>query len=133
MGWRMLFVEGCEMAKVLVVDDSATYRLRLRLMLVKLGHKVVTAGDGAEALELARSEQPDVVLMDVVMPGMNGFEATRALGRDSATRGIPVIFVTSMADEVDRVWGMRQGAAAYVTKPVNPNELKSAITDAIVS
>ena len=119
------------MAKVLVVDDSATYRLRLRLMLAKLGHEVVTASDGAEALELAGDEQPDIVLMDVVMPGMNGYEATRALGRDPATRDIPVIFVTSMDGEVDRVWGMRQGAAAYVTKPVGSEELKSAIADAI--
>jgi len=118
-------------AKVLIVDDSATYRLRLRQLVRKLGYDTVIAHDGQQALELARTELPQLILMDVVMPGMNGYEATRSLARDEATRDIPVIFVTTQSEETDRVWGMRQGAAAYITKPVDAEDLQAAISAAI--
>lgn len=121
------------MAKVLIVDDSAAYRFRLRRLLRKLGHEAVSAHDGEEALELARQSLPQLILMDVVMPGINGYEATRALGRDEATQHIPVIFVTSRTGENDRDWGMRQGAAGFVTKPVQLDQLQSAIAAAINS
>lgn len=119
------------MAKVLIVDDSATYRLRLRQLVRKLGHDVVLAHDAEEGLDIAHQECPDVILMDIVMPGMNGYEAKRSLARDEVTRSIPVIFVTSQGEETDRDWGMRQGAVAYITKPIDPEELQSAITVAI--
>ena len=118
------------MAKILIVDDSATYRLRLRQLVHRLGHETILAHDGAEGIEKARSDGPDVVLMDIVMPGMNGFEAKRALARDEATSSIPVIFVTTQNDEIDRDWGMRQGAVGYVTKPIDLQALQSAISDA---
>lgn len=123
--------KGGFVAKVLIVDDSATYRLRLRQLVRKLGHDAVVAHDGLEALRLARSELPHLILMDIVMPGMNGYEATRSLARDEATRNIPVIFVTSQGEDADRVWGMRQGASAYITKPVDAGDLQAAITAAI--
>jgi len=118
-------------AKVLIVDDSATYRLRLRQMVRKLGHDAVIAHDGEEALQLARSELPELILMDVVMPGMNGYETTRSLAREELTRDIPVIFVTTQSEDTDRVWGMRQGASAYITKPVDAGDLQEAISAAI--
>jgi twitching motility two-component system response regulator PilH len=121
------------MAKVLIVDDSTAYRLRLRLLLRRLGHEAVTAANGLEALEMARAEQPELILMDIVMPGMNGYEATRSLGRDEATSHIPVIFVTTRREDVDRIWGMRQGAVAYVTKPIDPEQLQAAISGAIAA
>jgi twitching motility two-component system response regulator PilH len=121
------------MAKVLIVDDSATYRLRLRQLVQRLGHEAVLAHDGLEGIERARSDRPDVILMDILMPGMNGFEAKRSLARDEATASIPVVFVTTESDAVDRDWGMRQGGAGYVTKPVDLQALQSAISAAISS
>jgi twitching motility two-component system response regulator PilH len=119
------------MAKVLIVDDSAAYRFRLRRLLHKLGHEAVSAHDGNEALDVARRSHPQLILMDIVMPGINGYEATRALARDEDTQNIPVIFVSSRTEETDRTWGMRQGAAGYVTKPVALEQLQSAIAAAI--
>jgi twitching motility two-component system response regulator PilH len=121
------------MAKILIVDDSATYRLRLRQLVHRLGHETVLAHDGPEGIAKARSERPDVILMDILMPEMNGFEVTRLLARDEATASIPVVFVTTQNDEVDRDWGMRQGAVDYLTKPIELQALQSAITDAISS
>lgn len=119
------------MAKVLIVDDSAAYRLRLRHMIRRVGHEAILAHDGHEGLELAKQEHPDVILMDIVMPGMNGYEAKRSLARDERTAKIPVIFVTSKDEKIDRDWGMRQGAVDYITKPVDLPSLQSAIRDAI--
>ena len=116
------------MAKVLIVDDSPTETHKLTSMLEKHGHSVSCAGNGEEGVEKARRELPDVVLMDVVMPGLNGFQATRQLSRNQETASIPVIIVTTKDQETDRVWGMRQGAKQYLTKPVSETELIKAIT-----
>ncbi|MEW5887729.1 MAG: response regulator [Pseudomonadota bacterium] len=109
--------------KVLVVDDSPTERLALFEMLTKAGYSVVMAESGEEALAKAKSEMPDVILMDVVMPGMNGYQATRTLTREDATKHIPVIMCTSKGQETDRIWGMRQGANDYLVKPIDAKQL----------
>ncbi len=88
-----------------------------------VGHEVITAENGEDGIAMATREQPDVVLMDIVMPGMNGFQATRQISRDAATKHIPVIIVSSKDQETDKVWGARQGAKGYVTKPVDTREL----------
>lgn len=113
--------------KILVVDDSPTDRQFMLEALSKLGYQVVLAESGEEALSKARAELPDLVLMDVVMPGTNGFQATRALSKDEATKGIPVIICTTKTQETDKVWGMRQGAQDYVTKPVDGPALLAKI------
>ena len=107
------------MARVLIVDDSPSQLLGLQRILEKLGHQVITAGDGAAGVALAKEELPDLILMDVVMPNLNGFQATRQISKEPTTSNIPVILVTTKDQETDRVWGMRQGAKAYLTKPVN--------------
>ncbi|WNO09356.1 twitching motility response regulator PilH [Teredinibacter sp. KSP-S5-2] len=111
------------MAKVLIVDDSPTETHKLTSMLEKNGHSVITAGNGEEGVATAKAELPDVVLMDIVMPGLNGFQATRQLTKATETSHIPVIIVTTKDQETDRVWGMRQGAKAYLTKPIDEKEL----------
>lgn len=113
--------------KILVVDDSPTERLALFEMLTKGGYSVVMAESGEEALAKARSEMPDAILMDVVMPGMNGYQATRTLTREEATKHIPVIMCTSKGQETDRIWGMRQGANDYLVKPINSKQLLEKI------
>ena len=105
--------------KILVVDDSPTERLALSEVLVKNGYQVVTAESGEEAVIKSKTEQPDLILMDVVMPGTNGYQATRTIVRDDATRNIPVIICTSKGLETDKIWGMRQGANDYLTKPLD--------------
>ena len=104
--------------KVLVVDDSPTEQHLLRQMLVKNGFQVVAVSSGEEALERVKAEPPDLVLMDVVMPGMSGFEATRNLTRNPDTARIPVIICTTKGQETDKAWGLRQGAKDYIVKPV---------------
>ncbi|MDX1555836.1 MAG: response regulator [Xanthomonadales bacterium] len=121
------------MPKVLIVDDSPAQLYSLKRMVEQGGMETVTADCGEMAIQLATSEHPSVILMDVVMPGMSGFQATRKLTRDVTTRDIPVIFVTSKAEESDRVWGMRQGARDYITKPVNANHLLSVIRQAMAA
>jgi len=121
------------MTTVLIVDDSPAQIFSLQKLVEEWGHETLTAQSGEEGLQIAREELPDVILMDVVMPGMSGFQTARKLSRDPATRSIPVIFVSVKNDEADRVWGMRQGATAYVTKPVNPDILLSAISDAVAA
>lgn len=115
------------MARILVVDDSPSQLLGMKRIVEKLGHDVLTAEDGVLGIELCKAEKPDLVLMDVVMPNLNGFQATRALTRDEATQHIPIVLVTTKDQETDRVWGMRQGAKAYLTKPFNENELLDII------
>jgi twitching motility two-component system response regulator PilH len=115
------------MARILIVDDSPSQLMGIRRIVEKLGHEAITAEDGAEGVDKARSEQPDLVLMDVVMPNLNGFQATRAITRDATTRHIPVIMVTTKDQETDRVWGMRQGARAYLSKPFSESELAEMI------
>jgi twitching motility two-component system response regulator PilH len=105
--------------KILIVDDSSTDRQSLLEKLAKQGFECITAVDGADAIAKSKSELPDLILMDVIMPGMNGYEATRAITRDEATRHIPVILCTGKDQETDRLWGLRQGARDYVTKPID--------------
>lgn len=112
---------------ILVVDDSPTEQYVLKGILEGAGFTVVTAGDGESGIEQARSTKPDLILMDVVMPGMNGFQATRKLSRDPETADIPIIMVTTKGQETDRTWGMRQGAKDYLVKPVLAAELLNKI------
>lgn len=111
------------MAKILIVDDSPTELHVLTQILQGEGHNIVTAEDGEEGILKAKDEMPDLILMDVVMPGLNGFQATRKLSRDAATGDIPVIIVTTKDQDTDREWGMRQGAKDYLVKPVKSAEL----------
>jgi len=113
--------------KVLVVDDSPTERFFLADLLTKGGYFVLTAESGEEAIAKARADKPDVILMDVVMPGTNGFQVTRQIARDPDLSTIPVIMCTSKTQETDRIWGMRQGARDYITKPINADELLGKI------
>ncbi|MEE8389106.1 MAG: response regulator [Acidiferrobacterales bacterium] len=115
------------MQTVLVVDDSPTDTHVLSEMLQKNGFSVITASSGEEGIEMARAQRPDLVLMDVVMPGMSGFEATRAIAKDKETGGIPVIICTTKNQETDKAWGLRQGASDYVVKPVQEADLISKI------
>jgi twitching motility two-component system response regulator PilH len=114
-------------SKILVVDDSPTDRQHLSEMLSKNGFKVATAESAEDALAKLKQSRPDLVLMDVVMPGQNGFQATRALTKDESTKNIPVILCSSKGQETDKVWGLRQGARDYVVKPVNPADLLAKI------
>ena len=118
---------GHGMARILIVDDSPSQLLGIQRIVEKLGHQSLTAEDGAAGVEVAKRELPDMVLMDVVMPNLNGFQATRTLSRDANTRHIPVILVTTKDQDTDRMWGLRQGAKAYLTKPFSESELAEVI------
>ena len=111
------------MALVLIVDDSPTDVHVMQKALEQNGFRTASAADGSEAIRKARELHPDLILMDIVMPGVNGFQATRELANDPSTRTIPVIMVTSKAQESDRVWGLRQGAVDYLVKPVATDQL----------
>ncbi|MDW5416286.1 response regulator [Iodobacter sp. CM08] len=113
--------------KILIVDDSPTERHFLGELLNKNGFQVLTAESGEEAVAKVKEIMPDLILMDVVMPGMNGFQATRTISRDEATKHIPIIMCTSKNQETDMVWGRRQGAVEYVVKPVDSQELLAKI------
>jgi twitching motility two-component system response regulator PilH len=113
---------------ILVVDDSPTDRQHLSDMLAKSGFKVSSAASAEEALAKVKQSKPDLVLMDVVMPGQNGFQATRALTSDEATKDIPIIICSTKGQETDKVWGMRQGAKDYIVKPVKQADLLAKIT-----
>lgn len=116
------------MARILIVDDSPSQLMGIRRIVEKLGHEALTAEDGAAGVEVAKREIPDLILMDVVMPNLNGFQATRTISREPTTKHIPVILVTTKDQDTDRVWGMRQGAKAYMTKPFSETELADTIT-----
>jgi twitching motility two-component system response regulator PilH len=113
--------------KILIVDDSATERYFVMETLSKQGYECITAQNGNEAIQKSRSELPDVILMDIVMPGIDGYKATRAISHDEATKHIPVIICTSKNQETDRVWGMRQGAKDFLVKPVRAKDLLEKI------
>ena len=115
------------MARILIVDDSPSQLLGIQRIVEKLGHESLTAEDGAAGVEVAKRELPDMVLMDVVMPNLNGFQATRTLSREATTKHIPVILVTTKDQDTDRMWGLRQGAKAYLTKPFSEDELAEVI------
>lgn len=112
---------------VLIVDDSPTEMFALTGMLKRNGFEVLSAQNADEGLSLARSQRPDLVLMDVVMPGLNGFQATRQLAKDPDTATIPVVMVSTKSQETDRVWAMRQGARGYLTKPIDERLLLQTI------
>jgi twitching motility two-component system response regulator PilH len=116
------------MARILIVDDSPSQLMGIRRIVEKLGHEVLTAEDGAAGVEVAKREIPDLILMDVVMPNLNGFQATRTISREPTTKHIPIVLVTTKDQDTDRVWGMRQGAKAYLTKPFSETELSDTIT-----
>ena len=108
---------------ILVVDDSPTERFFAVDLLTKAGYQVSTAENGEEGIAKAKETKPDLILMDVVMPGLNGYQATRTLTRDEQTKDIPVIVCTSKGQETDKIWGLRQGAVDDLVKPLNPEEL----------
>ena len=114
---------GSHLALILIVDDSPTEVHVMKKALEKGGFKTAIAGDGKEGVRLAKDLKPDLILMDLVMPGMNGYQATRAIASDPGTRSIPIVMVTSKGLETDRVWGLRQGAVDYMVKPVSPEVL----------
>lgn len=111
------------MALILIVDDSPTEAHVFQRALEKNGYKTATAADGVEGIRLAKEMHPDLIFMDIVMPNMNGYQATRALAQDPNTRTIPIVMVTSKGQETDRIWGLRQGAVDYMIKPVSPDQL----------
>lgn len=119
------------MARILIVDDSPTEMYKLTGMLEKHGHEVLKAENGADGVALAREEKPDAVLMDIVMPGMNGFQATRQLSKDPETSAIPVIVVTTKDQETDRIWAQRQGARDFLTKPVEEDALIAKLKEVL--
>ena len=105
------------MARILLIEDSPTEAAVLTQLLERNGHQVTTSGSAEDGIASCKRDKPDLVLMDVVLPGMNGFQATRALSRDAATGHIPVLIVSTKGMETDKAWGMRQGARGYVVKP----------------
>jgi len=115
------------MTNILIVDDSPTEIHVLTSMLEKHGFSVATANNGEEGVDKAKSDKPDLILMDVVMPGMNGFQAARQISNDPETNNIPIIIVSTKDQETDKMWGLRQGAKDYVTKPAQEKELISKI------
>ncbi len=115
------------MARILIVDDSPTEMFRFREILSKHGFEVLEATNGADGVTLAQAELPDLVLMDVVMPGVNGFQATRQISRGATTKHIPIVIVSTKDQDTDRVWGKRQGACGYLTKPIDETQLITVI------
>ena len=122
-----------QIKKILVVDDSATERYFYADLLQRGGYNVFLAENGEQAMTLVRAERPDLIVMDVVMPGQNGFQVTRAIGRDPATAHIPVIICSSKDAETDKYWGMKQGAREYLVKPVDPQQLLARIASLSVA
>ena len=121
------------MATVLIIDDSPTELHLFQQMLEQAGFETLVADSGEEGIRQATSSRPDCILMDVVMPGMNGFQATRKLTKDPTTANIPVIMITTKDQETDKIWGMRQGAVEYLVKPVADNELVAKINSVMAA
>lgn len=115
------------MTNILIIDDSPTETFRFKEILTKHGFDTLEAVNGEDGVTLAKSAQPDLILMDVVMPGVNGFQATRQITRDPATKHIPVIIVSTKDQATDRLWGKRQGAKDYLVKPVDETKLIETI------
>jgi twitching motility two-component system response regulator PilH len=111
------------MALILIADDSPTEVYVLQKMLEKNGHDVLIAEDGEQAVQMAYDKHPQLILMDVVMPNLNGFQATRKLTKDPQTSDIPIVIVSSKNQETDKMWGLRQGAKGYLGKPVAEKDL----------
>ena len=121
------------MALILVVEDSPTQMYSLKKLLTKHGHEVITAVDGEEGVELARIMLPDLILMDILLPKVDGFQATRVLTRDVNTSHIPIVVISNKTMETDVVWGKRQGAKRYFTKPIDEKVLMETINELLVS
>ena len=119
------------MPLVLIVDDSPTEQHVFCKALERHGYETVVASDGEEAIATAEQVRPEVIVMDVVMPGMNGFQATRRLSRNPITAEIPVVIVSAKGQETDRIWGLRQGAAQYLVKPIDIKDLVAAVEAAL--
>ena len=115
------------MARILIIDDSPTDTRVFATVLEKNGHEVLSAGSAEDGIEVCKRELPDLVLMDVILPGMNGFQATRSLSKDPSTSAIPIIIISTKSMETDRVWGLRQGAKDYLVKPPSERELINRI------
>jgi twitching motility two-component system response regulator PilH len=115
------------MSKILIVDDLPTEVQLMQSAIAGLGHSTVVATDGDQALELAKRENPDLVLLDVVLPRMDGFQVCRKIKKDPQTSRIPVILVSSKTQESDKFWGLKQGASAYICKPFSPEELADTV------
>ena len=115
--------------KILIVDDSPTERYYLTDILFRNGFTVSVAENGEDALQKIRAEKPDLILMDVVMPGANGFQVTRSIARDPELQDVPIIICSSKNQETDRIWGLRQGARAYLVKPVDAADLLARIAE----
>ncbi len=109
--------------KVLIVDDSATDLKKLEQIVAGAGYSVITAVSGKEALERVKTDQPDAVLLDIIMADLNGFQVCRAINAESTEKKTPVVIVSSKREKIDQVWGMEQGAVAYVTKPFTPEQI----------
>jgi twitching motility two-component system response regulator PilH len=120
-------------AAILIIDDSPTDVRVFTTLLERAGHRVAAVSTAEEGIERVRADLPGLVIMDVIMPGMNGFQATRTLTRDPATSAVPIVMITTKSMETDRVWGLRQGARAFITKPVNEKELLACINDLLPS
>jgi twitching motility two-component system response regulator PilH len=116
---------------ILVVEPSPIERAQLSSVLTAAGYKITVAADGEEGVEIARREHPDLILMEVVMPGLNGYQATRALTRsdDESLARIPIILISTKGQDTDKVWGLRQGAIDYLVKPVTEDQLLTRIAD----
>ena len=119
------------MARILVIEDSPTEAAVLTQLLERNGHQVTTSGSAEDGIASCKRDLPDLVLMDVVLPGMSGFHATRALAKDAETAGIPVIIVSTKGMETDRMWGMRQGAKGYIVKPPSEDALISQVNQVL--
>ena len=116
------------MANILIIDDSPTDVKIFSGALERAGHKVSAVATAEAGIAAAQKEQPDLVLMDVIMPGMNGFQATRSLTKDPSTSAIPVVIVTTKNMETDRMWGLRQGAKDVLVKPISEKDLVANVT-----
>lgn len=115
------------MARILLIEDSPTDRAVFTQWLERGGHAVTVAANAEDGLDIAKRDKPDLIMMDVVLPGMSGFQATRALSRDLGTKAIPVLIVSTKSMETDKAWGMRQGAADYVVKPPREDDLLARV------
>ena len=115
------------MARILLIEDSPTDTAVLTRLLERHGHQVIASISAEDGIEVCKRELPDVVLMDVVLPGMNGFQATRALSREPTTKAIPVLIVSTKGMDTDRAWGLRQGAKDYIVKPPSEDALIARI------
>jgi twitching motility two-component system response regulator PilH len=120
------------MARIVLIEDSPTDRAVFTQLLTKAGHEVLAADNAEDGLQLVRDHAPQLVLMDIVLPGMSGFQATRAMARDPVMKHIPVVIVSSKAMETDKAWGLRQGAADYIVKPPREDELIARINQLVV-